>query len=304
MAGSVCIAQSSGGVVGWQSGPVAAGVLTRATATTLGTVSRLPTIFASLRAAERKALMPFICGGHPRPGDTARLLPALQRAGASVVEVGYPFSDPVADGPVIAAAMHEALKAGATVKSVNAEIGATRAGGCSVGIVSMVSISIVHRVGVRAFVEGAKGAGVDGFIFPDVPLEESDEPLSRVREAGLCAAMLIAPTTDAARAGALARASSGFVYVLARAGITGEGAGLAVDALARRIGALRNETDLPIAVGFGVSNAGQVRQVVGAGADAAIVGSALVRRIAQGAIGGDPVAAGEAFVGELAQGLR
>jgi tryptophan synthase alpha chain len=267
-------------------------------------VSRLPTIFASIRAAERKALMPFICGGHPRPGDTARLLPAMQRAGASVVEVGYPFSDPVADGPVIAAAMHEALKAGATVRSVNAEILAARDAGCNVGVVSMVSISIVHRVGAKTFVNEAKAAGVDGFIFPDVPLEESAEPLALVREAGLCAAMLIAPATDAARAGALARASSGFVYVLARAGITGEGGGLATDALAKRIAALKRETDLPIAVGFGVSNTEQVRQVVQAGADAAIVGSALVRRISEAAAAGtDAIAAGEAFVAELARGL-
>ncbi len=249
--------------------------------------------------------MPFVCGGHPRPGDTARLLPSIQRAGASVVEVGYPFSDPVADGPVIAAAMHDALKAGAMVRSVNAEIAAARAGGCSVGIVSMVSISIVHRVGAKVFVNEARAAGVDGFIFPDVPLEESAEPLALVREAGLCAAMLIAPTTDAARAGALARASSGFVYLLARAGITGEGAGLATDSLAKRIAALRNETDLPIAVGFGVSSTEQVRQVVRAGADAAIVGSALVRRMTESAAAGtDPVASAEAFVADLAGGLR
>ena len=251
--------------------------------------------------------MPFICGSHPRPGDTARLLPALARAGATVVEVGYPFSDPIADGPVIAAAMHEALQAGATPSGVHAEIAAARKGGATIGVVAMVSVSIVWRIGAEKFVADAKGAGVDGFIFPDAPLEESANLLARVRDAGLTAALLIAPATDAHRAAQIASACSGFVYVLARAGITGgsNGAGPAVDSIGQRLRELREATDLPLAVGFGISTAAHVRAVVhDAGADAAIVGSALVKRMSDAAgAGRDAVAEGEAFVQELASGL-
>ena len=174
-------------------------------------MSRLPTIFQSLRGANRKALMPFVCGSHPRPGDTARLLPALARAGASVAEVGYPFSDPIADGPVIAAAMHEALQNGATPAGVHAEIASARTAGATIGVVAMVSVSIVLRIGAERFIANAKSAGVDGFIFPDVPLEESTELLARVRDAGLTASLLVAPATDTKRAGEIARACSGFV---------------------------------------------------------------------------------------------
>ena len=270
-------------------------------------MSRLPTIFQSLRAANRKAIMPFICGSHPRPGDTARLLPAMARAGASVVEVGYPFSDPIADGPVIAAAMHEALLAGATPAGVHGEIAAARKVGATIGVVAMVSVSIVWRIGAEKFIADAKSAGVDGFIFPDVPLEESGNLLARVRDAGLTAALLVAPATDAPRAAQIAQACSGFVYVLARAGITGgsDGAAPAVDAIGRRVRELREATDLPLAVGFGISTAAHVRAVVReAGADAAIVGSALVKRMNEAARAeGDAVAEGEAFVRGLAAGL-
>ncbi len=251
--------------------------------------------------------MPFICGSYPRPGDTTRLLAAMARAGASVVEVGYPFSDPIADGPVIAAAMHEALQTGASPTGVHQEIAAARKGGATIGVVAMVSVSIVWRIGAERFISDAKAAGVDGFIFPDVPLEESGDLLARVREAGLTASLLVAPASDARRAAEIARACSGFVYVLARAGITGGSGGEepAVESIGRRVRELRGATDLPLAVGFGISTAAHVRSVVrDAGADAAIVGSALVKRMADAAkSGGDAVLEGEAFVRELAGGL-
>lgn len=251
--------------------------------------------------------MPFLCGSSPRPGDTARLLPAMARAGASIVEVGYPFSDPIADGPVIAAAMHGALLAGATPAGVHAEIAAARAAGSEIGVVAMVSVSIVLRIGAELFIADAKRAGIDGFIVPDMPLQEGDELLARIRDTGLSASLLVAPATDAARAARIARACSGFVYVLARAGITGDssGAGVSMDSLAARVQQLRSATDLPLAVGFGISSAEHVRQIVhGAGADAAIVGSALVRRLTEAARnGGDAVAEGERFVRDLAGGL-
>lgn len=268
-------------------------------------MNRIEAIFAGLRGAGRKGLMPFVCGGYPGPGVVSRLLPELGRAGACVVEIGFPFSDPIADGPVIAAAMHRALEQGCTPASVFAEAAAARegAGGAmdGVGLVAMVSVSIVWRVGIDEMVLQARRSGVDGFIFPDLPAEEGPELLARVRDAGLCAALLVAPTTSEARAARLVAASSGFVYLLARSGITGESG--AAPEIGDRVRRLREMTDLPIACGFGISTAAHVRAVV-AHADAAIVGSALVRRMGEAERAGeDVVAAGAGLVRELAAGL-
>ncbi|MBL0926391.1 MAG: tryptophan synthase subunit alpha [Phycisphaerales bacterium] len=267
-------------------------------------MTRIDQIFSQLRGSGRKGLMPFLCGGYPTLGATAATLGRLGPAGASIVEIGIPFSDPIADGPVIAAAMHEALVAGVTPGGVFEAVKGVR-GTTGPGLVAMVSISIVHRMGAGRFVAEAKAAGFDGFIFPDVPLEEAVGLAGTVRDGGMTMSLLIAPTTPPGRAAAIARACSGFVYLLSRTGITGEGAGPMVERLARQIVALRRETDLPIACGFGISSASQVRAVVReAGADAAIVGSALVRAMGDSAAAGrDPVAAAEAMVRDLASGL-
>lgn len=241
-------------------------------------MNRIDAIFENLRGSGGRALMPFITAGDPDLATTARLLPALEQAGASVVELGIPFSDPVADGPVIQASMSRALDAGVRVRAVFEMVAAVRAE-VELGLVAMVSYSIVHRVGLGRFVGEAADAGIDGFIFPDLPIEEADEAIAAVREAGLVMSMLIAPTTPIERAERIARASSGFVYVVSRPGITGESAALP-EGLPERIERLRDTTDLPVAVGFGISSAEQVREVARV-ADAAIVGSALVRRIAE-----------------------
>lgn len=265
-------------------------------------MNRIDAIFQSLRSGGGKALMPFVTAGDPDPATTGRLLPALEQAGASVVELGIPFSDPVADGPVIQASMGHALSRGVRVAEILEMVADVRQR-VELGLVAMVSYSIVHRLGLASFVKEAGEAGIDGFIFPDLPLEESSEAVAAVREAGLILSMLIAPTTPIERAERIARASSGFVYVVSRAGITGESATLP-QGLAERIGALREATDLPIAVGFGISNAQHVREVVGI-ADAAIVGSALVRRIAAHRDEGAEAIVGHVagFTRELAQGL-
>jgi len=261
-------------------------------------VSRIDEIFAALRADGRKALMPFICGGHPTPDATPGLLRAAAEGGASIIEVGFPYSDPIADGPVIASAMHTAIEAGATqgkvfdaVRSVRDEL--------SVGLIAMVSVSIVERLGGAAtFVQRAKDAGFDGFIFPDAPLEESDGLLKAAGAAGLTVSLLVAPTTPPERAAEIAKACTGFVYLIARSGITGERSD--APEIAGRVGRLRESTDLPIACGFGISSSDQVRAVV-RHADAAIVGSALVRAVAAAA---DPALATRDLVRELASGLN
>lgn len=265
-------------------------------------MSRIDDIFATLRADNRKALMPFICAGHPRRGDTAVLLPALERAGASVIEIGFPYSDPIADGPVVAQAMHKALQAGATPVSIFDEVASIRQW-LKVGLVAMVSYSIIHGVGGPGrFVGMAKEAGFDGLIVPDLPLEESADTAKEAAAAGLSMSMLIAPSTPVERAEAIVKAATGFIYLLARAGTTGEGA--AIPDIGGRVTRLKTMTPLPVAVGFGISTPDQVRAITRQ-ADAAIVGSALVRRLEDArAAGKDPVAEAETFTASLAQGLR
>lgn len=263
-------------------------------------MGRIDDIFGERRAGGGKALMPFVCAGYPGPGVLARVLPALEAAGASVVEIGIPFSDPIADGPVIAAAMHEALRHGSTPRAAFEEIGAARTN-TRLGLVAMVSVSIVWRFGVGETVRLARAAGVDGFIFPDLPPEEGPEIIDAVREAGMTVSLLVAPTTTARRAERIVKACSGFVYLLARAGITGESRD--VPDISATVKMLRGITDLPIACGFGISSAHHVRAVV-EHADAAIVGSALVRRMGEAAgRGADPVQAAADLVRELAVGL-
>ena len=258
---------------------------------------RIHQIFADLRARQAKALMPFLTAGDPDLQTTEALIEAAERAGASVCEIGIPFSDPVADGPVIQASMTRALDAGLRVQQVFEMVRRVRPK-VSLGLLAMVSYSIVHRFGLQQFVGAARDAGFDGFIFPDLPLEESADARQAVQEAGLILSMLIAPTTPIERAQEIAAASSGFVYVVSRSGITGAQSELPPE-LPDRLARLREVTDLPMAVGFGISSADQVRAVVSV-ADAAIVGSALVDHLHQraGAVG-----EAEAFIRSLTEGL-
>ncbi len=242
--------------------------------------------------------MPFVCAGHPNPESLPALLGAMQRAGAGIVEVGFPFSDPIADGPVIASAMHKALEAGMTPQRVFEQVASVR-NTLDIGLVAMVSTSIVYRTGgPEGFASQAAQAGFDGVIYPDVPLGQAEAYLEGAAKAGLSASMLIAPTTPPKRAQAIAKACSGFVYLLARTGITGE-RGEAPE-IQKRVMQLRQWTRTPIACGFGISTPTHVQSVV-AHADAAIVGSALIRRIDQAAQQGhNPIKAAEEFVLELA----
>ena len=266
-------------------------------------MNRIDRIFTDLRAANGRALMPYITAGDPDVATLPALLAGVERAGAAICEIGFPFSDPIADGPVIQASMTYALDHGAKISAILDAVKQARAG-LKLGIVAMTSYSIVHKLGVESFIARSKAAGFDGFIFPDLPVEESDDALKLVRDAGMIASMLIAPTTPIERAEKIARASTGFVYVLSRAGITGERSDLPPD-LAPRIPRLRGVTKLPIAVGFGVSTPGHVKQVVSV-ADAAIVGSAIMRRVAEKRAAGSAavVAEIERFTRELAGGLR
>lgn len=268
-------------------------------------MNRIDALFRDLRARNGKALMPFVTAGDPDLAATAQLLQACQRSGGAICELGFPFSDPIADGPVIQASMTHALAKGVRPGQILDMVRQVRPS-LSIGLVAMVSYSIVHKLGTAKFVADCKAAGIDGFIFPDLPVEESEQTSKLVKDAGLIMSLLIAPTTPIERARKIAQASSGFVYVLARAGITGMRSDLPAD-LTARIDDLRKVTDLPIAVGFGIATAAHVKQVCAA-ADAAIVGSAIMRRIAdereKGSASGAIVSNIEHFVKELAGGLK
>lgn len=266
-------------------------------------MNRIEQIFDDLRGGGRKALMPFVTAGYPSIDATEAMLPAIAEGGASIVELGFPFSDPIADGPVIQSSMTDALAAGTTPEQVLAMVKRMREN-VDLGLVAMVSYSIVYRMGVDRFIGEAAEAGIDGFIFPDLPLEEAASLREPVHAAGLTCSLLVAPTTPADRAKRIAEASSGFVYVVARTGITGE-SDAAPEGLAERVAVIREASDLPIAVGFGISRPAHVAAVV-EHADAAIVGSALVRQITEHRSQPTETLAervGE-YVAELARGLR
>ncbi|MFG0258087.1 MAG: tryptophan synthase subunit alpha [Phycisphaerales bacterium JB043] len=264
-------------------------------------MGRIDDIFAELRASRRAALMPFVTAGRPSLDTLPDMLLALQDAGASIVEIGFPFSDPIADGPVIAASMHEALQHDVHPKDIFDQVASVR-DRLTIGLVAMVSISIVYRFGLEQFCDRAAKAGFDGLIIPDVPVDEFAPLHHAINESGLTASLLIAPTTPDDRAQRIASHCSGFVYILARTGITGEQAD-APDVRAR-VESLQQVTDLPLACGFGISTAEHVR-AVSEHADAVIVGSALVRRIEEAHTNGDDaVSIARSFVSELATGLR
>jgi tryptophan synthase alpha chain len=241
-------------------------------------MGRIDRIFAQSRSGGRKPLMPFVVAGDPSLESLPGTLQSMQRAGAAIVEVGIPFSDPIADGPVIAEAMHRALQRGVTPERVMDVVRQARAG-LDMGLVAMVSVSIVDRCGGPGFVKALAEAGFDGLIVPDADLE-AVEPLFREAERhDMAFAMLVAPTTTDDRLKRLLARCRGFVYLLARAGITGERQ--EAPEVAEVVDRVRRRTELPLAVGFGISTAAHVKAVC-RHADAAIVGSSLVRRVAAG----------------------
>jgi tryptophan synthase alpha chain len=232
--------------------------------------------FEALRRAGRIALMPFIPAGYPDLETTAALIPALEAGGANLIEIGFPFSDPIADGPIVQEAFAHALAKKVKVADVFATVASAR-GKSSIPLLGMLSYSIVYRHGVERFVAEAKAAGLDGLILPDLPPPEAQQVCDRVWAGGLETVLLVAPTTTPERRRQIAQLSTGFIYYLSVTGITGERDQLPAD-LAANVRALKQLTDRPVCVGFGISQPRHVKQLVGT-ADGAIVGSFLVRKI-------------------------
>lgn len=232
--------------------------------------------FAQVRARRGIALMPFLSAGYPDLATTEAALPALEAAGASLIEVGFPFSDPIADGPVIQESYTVALSKKLKVADVFESVSRARQK-VSIPLVSMVSYSIVYRYGVDRFVAAARLAGVGGLILPDLPPPEAQKICDQVRAGGLDTILLVAPTTTPQRRSEIARLCSGFVYYLSVSGITGERDTLPPN-LESNVRQMKELTDTPVCVGFGISKPAHVAQLRGI-ADGAIVGSAVVKRM-------------------------
>jgi tryptophan synthase alpha chain len=261
---------------------------------------RIEKKFAEVKKQSRAALIPFIMGGDPDAAATAELLAALPGAGADIIEIGMPFSDPMADGPVIEAAGKRALAKGMDVAGILELVRGFRKKNEGTPIILMGYFNPVYRYGNEKFCTDAAGAGVDGLILVDLPPEEEQEMQPYLSATGLKLIRLIAPTSVETRLPLLAKSASGFIYYISVAGITGAKTATASD-LKKNIDRLRQATNLPIAVGFGIKTPQQVREVAQV-ADAVVVGSALVDLI--GKSGKDAVSAASRFVSELAKGLQ
>ena len=247
-------------------------------------MNRIDALFARLRSEGRRALMPFITAGDPDLATTAALIRAMVGRGADMVEVGIPYSDPIADGPVISASYHRALTKGVKVAQIFEMLRTLRSESTEgklgqTPLVTMVSYSIIHRSGIETYLNEASESGVDGLIVPDLPVEEAAGLLKLVTDRGLKLIQLVTPTTPRDRALKIAETTTGFLYYVSVAGITGERRSLPPDLVAN-VGWLRSQTQLPICIGFGISTPDHVRELAPV-ADGLIVGSALVRRLAE-----------------------
>lgn len=259
-------------------------------------MSAVDELFRDLRKANRKALMPFVTAGDPDIETTAEILKAVGEAGADLCEVGVPYTDPIADGPVIQSSYQRALDGGFRLQQVF-NLGRDLAGDVTMPLVTMVSYSIINRVGLAKYVQQAQAAGYAGAIVPDLLVEEAD-PLARIcHDADFSLIQLVTPTTPRERQIRIAKSSTGFLYYVSVTGITGERSNLPSDLL-ENVGWLREQTDLPICIGFGISGPEAAANLAPV-ADGLIVGSAVVRRIAESVERADAVAAVTGFVHQL-----
>jgi tryptophan synthase alpha chain len=240
-------------------------------------VSRIAARFATLRAQERAGLIAYLTAGDPDHDTSARLFAGLPAAGADLIEIGMPFSDPMADGPAIQDAGQRALKAGMTLHGTLALVRGFRRADEATPIVLMGYYNPIYRYGAEAFARDAVMAGVDGVIVVDLPPEEDSELTGPAHAAGLEVIRLATPTSNDKRLPVIVDGAGGFIYYVAIAGITGTRSADSAE-VAAAVARLRRFTDLPVAVGFGIKNPEQAAAVARA-ADAAVVGSALVQQV-------------------------
>jgi tryptophan synthase alpha chain len=266
-------------------------------------MSSIDQLFRLLRSEGRKALMPFITAGDPDLDFTAAVLKKLVDAGCPICEVGIPYSDPIADGPVIQASYTRALAKKIKLADILAKL-KSAAATLKTPVVTMVSYAIIYRHGLEKYAAEAKASGVAGLIVPDLPVEESSALADICRREDLSLIQLITPTTPPDRAKKIAEQTTGFIYYVSVAGITGERTALPRN-LVENVGRLREQTALPICIGFGISRPEHVKLLAPV-ADGLIVGSAIVRRMAEAETKGRDAVLEEIgrYVEELLAALR
>jgi tryptophan synthase alpha chain len=240
-------------------------------------MSRIAPVFQRLATQKRKALIPFVTAGDPTAGDTVALMHALVHAGADVIELGVPFSDPMADGPVIQRASERALKAGVSLDDVLAYVSEFRKRNGDTPVVLMGYANPIEAMGIDAFARGAQAAGVDGVLVVDYPPEECAEFAALMKRHGIDMIFLLAPTSTDARIEQVARIASGYVYYVSLKGVTGAGH-LDVADVGTKLSAIRGRTTLPLGVGFGIRD-GESARAIGRVADAVVIGSRIIQEM-------------------------
>ncbi len=244
-------------------------------------MGRITNCFERLKSAGRKALIPYVTAGDPTPAISVPLMHAMVAAGADIIELGVPFSDPMADGPVIQRAAERALEHGTSLRDVLAMVAEFRQQDTGTPVVLMGYLNPVEVMGYETFAKAAAEAGVDGVLSVDLPPEEAHDLLVALRDYGVAPIFLLAPTTDDIRIEKICAVASGYVYYVALKGVTGAG-GLDVQSVTDKLAQIRRHTDLPVGVGFGIKDADSAAAVANV-ADAVVVGSALVKKIEQNA---------------------
>jgi tryptophan synthase alpha chain len=263
-------------------------------------MSRIAATFAALKSQQRKALIPFITAGDPHADSTVDILCAMADAGADVIEIGVPFSDPMADGPVIQKAAERALVRGVGMPQVLGYVRAFRARNSSTPVVLMGYANPIERYGVERFVVDAKAAGVDGVLVVDYPPEECESFASLLKKHQMDPIFLLAPTSTEQRIKQVGRVASGYVYYVSLKGVTGAGH-LDIDAVATMLPRIRAHVQVPVGVGFGIRDAATAKAVA-AVSDAVVIGSALVQLLEHQTAENAPKAAGQ-FIADIRTAL-
>jgi tryptophan synthase alpha chain len=264
-------------------------------------MNRIIAKFARLKSAGKKGLIVYIGAGDPNLAATRDLALAFDKSGVDVLELGVPFSDPLADGVVNQLAAQRGLESGTTPPKLLETVAAIRKQS-QIPIVLYIYFNLIHKVGLGKFIADAAKAGVDGLLVLDLPPEESDNYEALMKQAGLCHIYLVAPTTPEDRMELIVKRGSGFIYYISREGVTGMQTSVATN-LASQVAKIRAHTNLPVAVGFGISNPAQARAVA-AEADGCVVGSAVVNQIAEYGKSPELVAKVGAFVKSLADAVK
>jgi tryptophan synthase alpha chain len=240
-------------------------------------MSRIQTVFSALKANNKKALIPYITAGDPHPKHTVSILHTLVASGADMIEVGIPFSDPMADGPVIQRASERALKHKVGLKNVLEMVKEFRTKDTKTPIILMGYANPIEAMGQKTFIHEAAGVGVDGVLTVDYPPEECKEFIADLQANGMDSIFLLSPTSDAKRVNLIVNQASGFLYYVSLKGVTGA-ANMDVEEVKARVAEIRTKTNLPIGVGFGVKDAATAKKVA-AFSDAVVVGSLMVTTI-------------------------